>query len=153
MFRNALSALADLTVPGVSVSYDVDTAPDTLSRGQLPALLLLPLEIPATDSGGLFVERGEGFEAVAFSDGVRTVSYAVTHLLLVAPTASGRGLRDHLPPLIDLIDAYFGALATTVTLDGRLLEPARVRVEPGVFSYGGVEYYGCAFRHRWVVQI
>jgi hypothetical protein len=55
-------------------------------------------------------------------------------------------------PLVDLIDAYFAALSAAPTLNGHLLEPALVRVEPGVFPYGGVDYFGCAFRHRWVVQ-
>lgn len=153
MFRDALSALADMVVPGVSISYDVDATPDHLNRGGLPALLLLPLETPATETRRLFAERGDGFESVAFSDGIRTVNFTVTHLLVVAPVSSGRGLRDHLPALIDLIDAYFGALAARVTLEGHLEEPAQVQVEPGVFAYGGVDYYGCAFRHRWVVQI
>jgi hypothetical protein len=28
-----------------------------------------------------------------------------------------------------------------------------VRVDPGLFSYGGVEYVGCAFRHTWLIAV
>ena len=54
---------------------------------------------------------------------------------------------------MDLIDAYFVALAAQVTLDGHLLEPARVRIEPGIFTYGAVVYCGCAFRHTWIIGV
>lgn len=144
MFRPALTALSNLTVSGVSINYDVDTVPDTIHRGQLPALLVLPIEPEPA---------GEGFEVIGFADGVKTITYTVTHLLLVAPSAAGSGIKTHLPDLIDLIDNYFMALAASVTLGGTLIEPARVRVEPGVFTYGDAEYIGCAFRHVWMVQI
>jgi hypothetical protein len=146
-FRTALTGLASLTVAGITHNYDVDAVPDDLSRAQLPALLVLP-----GDVGGA-KQRGAGFEALAFSSGARTVACAVTHLLLVAPTNTGRGARSHLPGLIDLIDAYFTALGANVTLSGALIEPARVQVEPGVFTYGGIAYHGCAFRHTWLIQV
>jgi len=149
-FREALTALAGLTVSGITHNYDVDSIPDSLARPQLPALLVLPLELndePATK------QRGKGFEAIAFSSGGRTVTYTATHLLLVAPTETGRGLRSHLPKLIDLIDAYFTALSADVTLGGKLLEPARVHVEPGGYPYGGIPYHGVAFRHTWILQV
>ena len=153
MFRTALTALANLSVSGVGGNYDVDTVPDALNRGQLPVLLVLPIETETIRHRALFSERGSGFQTVAFSDGVKTVTYSVTHLLLVAPSAAGSGLRSHLPDLIDLIDNYFSALAATITLGGKLLEPAQVRVDPGLFDYGGVEYVGCAFRHTWLVAV
>jgi hypothetical protein len=153
MFRFALTQLAGLQVSGVAVNYDVDAVPDELSRGQLPALLVLPIETRETGDRGLFPQRGAGFETLGFSSGVRTVTYSVTHLLLAAPVGAGSGIRSHLPPLIDLVDAYFGALGAAVTLGGTLLEPAQVRVEPGIFAYGSGEYYGCAFRHTWVVAV
>lgn len=153
MFRTALGALAALDVAGVKANYDVDSVPDHLTRGDLPALLVLPLEPDTVRQDGLFAERGTGFQAAAFSDGVRTVHYTVTHLLLAAPEATGAGLKAHLPTLVDLIDAYFGALGATVTLGGTLLEPASVRVEPGLFRYGGARYVGCAFRHTWLLAV
>ncbi|PJF21853.1 MAG: hypothetical protein CUN56_08975 [Phototrophicales bacterium] len=144
MFRSALTALSNLSVSGVSVNYDIDTVPDIIHRGQLPALLVLPIEPQPA---------GEGFEVIGFADGIKTMTYTVTHLLLVAPSAAGNGVKSHLPDLIDLIDNYFMALAASVTLGGALMEPARVHVEPGVFTYGETDYIGCAFRHVWMVQI
>lgn len=152
MFQSTLTRLAALNVSGVSANYSINTLPETLSRGQLPVLLVLPSEVDYGQQRKLFQERGSGFESLAFSSGARTVTYAVTHLLLVAPVASGAGMRQHLPVLIDLIDAYFAALSADITLGGHLLEPARVDVEPGIFTYGGTDYHGCAFRHLWVVQ-
>jgi hypothetical protein len=55
--------------------------------------------------------------------------------------------------LVTLIDAYFAALAGNVTLGGTLLQPTVVRVEPGVFQHGTTAYFGCAFRHTWVVKV
>jgi hypothetical protein len=150
LLRTALSALASLSVSGTGHTYDVDALPETLSRAQLPALLVLPLEI---QEDALFKQRGQGFTALAFSEGTRTVNYVVTHLLLLAPVHTGKGLRGTLPSLIDLIDDYFDALGQDVTLGGALLEPAQVRVEPGVYSYGGVDYHGCAFRHSWLLAV
>jgi hypothetical protein len=151
MFRDALTALSNLSVTGVGTNYDIDAVPDAINRGQLPVLLVLPVE--TNDERRLFHERGAGFETLAFSSGVKTVNYTVTHLLLVAAATSGSGLQSHLPDLIDLIDNYFTALAATVTLGGELLEPAQVRVEPGIFAYGGVDYVGCAFRHKWAIDV
>jgi len=148
-FRSALTQLAALTVSGVSHNYDVDAVPDVLARGQLPALLVLP---GSSQDTRLFQQRGKGFQAIAFSSGARTVTYTVTHLLLVTPTSAGHGLRSNLPRLIDLIDAYFEALAANVTLNGALLEPARVEVEPGTFEHGEAGYHGCAFRHTWLIE-
>jgi hypothetical protein len=147
-FRSALTSLAGLTVPGVIRNYDIDAVPDDLSRVQLPALLVLPARQQQQRQ-----QQGAGFEALAFSAGARTVTYSLDHLLLVAPLDSGRGSRSHLPALIDLIDAYFTALGADVTLSGALLEPARVRVEPGIFSYGHAKYHGVAFQHTWIIQI
>jgi len=153
MLRTALTALAGVQVTGVVANYDVDAVPEQLFRGNLPILVVLPLETDVLKDRRLFRERGRGFEAVAFSDGVRTVTYTVTHLLLVAPAAAGRGLQTHLPTLIDLIDSYFAAIGDDVTLGGALLEPAQVAVEPGTFAYGGVDFIGCAFWHTWVMQL
>ena len=152
MFKQALDALATLSVPGVMTHYALESIPDQVHRGQMPLLLVLPIE-PEGDSGGLFAERGGGFESLAFANGGGTVTYQLTHLLLVAPDSAGQGVRSHLPALIDLIDAYFTALSADVTLGGRLAQAAQVRVDPGIHSYGGVDYIGCAFRHTWVLRL
>jgi len=149
-FQTALANLAALHVPGVAQHYGIGQVPESPGRAQLPALLVLPID---TQEDGLFRERGQGFEAVAFADGVRTVTYTTTHLLLVAPAESGAGLRTHLPTLVTLIDAYFAALAADVRLGDALLEAAHVRVEPGLFPLGGVTYVGCAFRHTWLLEV
>jgi hypothetical protein len=149
-YRSVLTNLSALSVAGVVRNYDLDVVPDDLSRVQLPALLVLPLDLR---EDALYKERGKGFQTVAFSGGPRTATLPVTHLLLVAPTQAGRGLRSTLPSLITLIDAYFAALGADVTLGGALLQPAQVVVEAGIFPYGHANYYGCAFRHTWVMQV
>jgi hypothetical protein len=149
-FRSALTNLSTLSVSGVAHNYDVDALPDSLARAQLPVLLVLPGTVQDSES---LKERGKGFVALAFSSGARTITYAVTHLLLVAPVNAGIGSRTHLPKVIDLIDAYVAALAADVTLSGALLQPARIQVEPGRFPYGGVTYHGCAFHHTWMIQV
>lgn len=149
-FRTALTRLSELSVSGVINNYDINAIPEALTRTQLPALLVMPVD---TQDDRLFKERGEGFQTVAFGDGARTVTYSVTHLLLVAPLTTGAGIRSHLPTLITAIDTYLDAIAADVTLNGALLEPARIRVETGLFKHGGVEYYGCAFRHLWLMAV
>lgn len=147
--KTALTNLAALNVAGITQHYGIDTVPDALSRAQLPALLMLLID----NEDRLFQERSDGFTTVAFSQGARTVTYSVLHLLLLAPLESGAGLRSHLPNLVDAMDAYFAALATDVRLGGALLEPAHVAVEPGRFVYGKGDYIGCAFRHTWLVEV
>ena len=149
-FRAALTALAGLNVAGIQHNYDVAAVPDNLSRAQLPALLVLPGEM---DDRRLFRERGQGFQTLAFSGSARTVTYAVTHLLLVAAKTDGVGLRSHFPRLVDLIDAYFTALGANITLGGALLEPPKVTVEPGTFTHGDATYHGCALRHLWTIEL
>ena len=148
-YRTALDRLGALVVPGVT-NYPMTALPPTLDRAHLPALLVLPGE---AEGDRLFAERGAGFTALAFQNGPRTLSVTVTHLLLTAPVQMGVGARAHLPELIDHIDAYLLAMSADVTLGGVLVEPARVGVEPGEVRYGGGEYHGCAFRHRWTLEV
>lgn len=148
--RTAVDQLAALSVNGVAYNYAIDEVPEALGRAQLPALLVLPLDM---EEDRLFRERGQGFQAVAFADGLRTVTVKVTHLLLVTPVTGGAGMRTQLPALVDRMDDYFTALGADVRLGDALLEPARVQVEPGVFPLGTVSYYGCAFRHTWRLNV
>jgi hypothetical protein len=148
-YRTALDRLGALVVPGVT-NIPMTALPPTVDRAHLPALLVLPGE---ADDNRLFAEHGAGFAALAFQNGPRTLSVTVTHLLLTAPVQMGVGARAHLPSLIDHIDAYLLALGGDVTLGGALAEPVQVRVEPGEFGYNGGRFHGCAFRHRWQLEV
>lgn len=149
-FRDALAALAQLVVPGVAHNYDIDAVPDVLGRAQLPALLVLPLDWQDRQP---FRERGTGFEAIGFSSGGQSVTYRVTHLLVLAPVQSSKGARAHLPGLVTTIDQYMAALGADVRLGGTLLEPAQVHIEPGTYTLGAIAHHGCAFRHTWLVGV
>lgn len=149
-FRTALTHLSDLSVTDVQNNYDVDVLPDTLSNPQLPALLVMPID---TQDDSLFKERGDGLQTVAFSSAGKTVNYTITHLLILAPISHGVGIRSHLPQLVTLIDNYMAAIASDVTLSNALIEPMQVTVEPGIFNVGKGEFYGCAFRHSWMMDI
>lgn len=149
-FRRALAQLSALSVSGVRNNYDLDELPLSLHSAQMPALLVMPLEL---ETDRRFRERRDSLQTAAFSGGTKTAYYTVTHLLLVAPSESGLGLRSHLPRLVDLIDGYTAALSADVTLGDQLLAPARVGVEPGIFPYGERKFYGCAFRHTWLLEV
>lgn len=149
-FKSALTALGNLSVTGIAHNYGITEVPESLGRAQLPALLVLPID---TQEAGLVRQRGEAFEGVAFSSGTKTVRYVTTHLLLIAPFHSGKGLRGHLTLLADSIDNYFAALGADVTLGGALDSPAEVQIEPGIFKIGETDYVGCALRHSWVIAV
>ena len=149
-FRVALSNLSLLRVGGVRKNFDIDELPDSLSAGHLPALLVLPLEL---EKERLFKERKQGLQSVTFSGSAQSVYYSLTHLLLLAPTEKGLGMHSHLPRLVRLIDNYVAAVAADITLGEALLAPARVAVEAGVFDYAERDFYGCAFRHTWMMEV
>ena len=149
-FRIALSNLSLIRVSGVRKNFDIDELPNSIIPAHLPALLILPLEL---EKERLFKERKEGLQSVTFSGNAKTVYYSLTHLLLAAPTEKGIGMRGHLPQLVSLIDNYVAAIAADLTLGEALLAPARVAVEAGVFAYDESDFYGCAFRHTWMMEI
>jgi hypothetical protein len=149
-FRTALTNLSTLSVTDVQNNYDVDALPETLSNPQLPALLVQPID---TQDDRLFKERGQGLQTVAFSGAGKTVNYTVTHLLIVAPTSHGVGIRSHLPQLISLIDNYMSAIANDVTLSDALIVPTQIKVEPRISIVSGREFYGCAFHHSWTMAL
>lgn len=149
-FRTALTTLSNLSVTDVQNNYDVNALPDHLSPPQLPALLVMPIDVL---DDRLFQDEGQGLQTVAFSGAGKTVNYTVNHLLIVAPTNRGVGIRSHLPQLVTLIDNYMSALAADVTLNDALIEPAHVQVEPGIYPIGKDQFYGCAFRHSWVLDL
>lgn len=149
-FQTAISELSNLGVTGIAHNYGLDNVPDTLHRAQLPALLVMPLD---TQDNSLFREGGHAFEGVAFSDGTKTVNYTLTHLLIIAPIKQGKGIRENLTLLVSCIDNYFSALGADVTLNGALSLPPQVRVEPALYTLGGTQYIGCAFRHTWTIEV
>lgn len=149
-FRSALTYLSTLSVTDVQNNYDIDALPETLTNPQLPALLVQPIDL---QDDRLFKEQGQGLQTVAFSGAGKTVNYTVTHLLIVAPISNGVGIRSHLPHLVTLIDNTMSAIADDPTLNDALIEPTHVTVEPGIFTVGGREFYGCAFRHSWLMAL
>ena len=149
-FRVALSNLSFIRVSGVRNNFDIDELPISISAAHLPALLVLPLEL---EKERLFKERKDSLQSVTFSGNAKSVYFLLTHLLLVTPTDRGLGLRGHLPRLVGLIDNYVAAIAADITLGESLLVPARVAVEAGVFTYDESDFYGCAFRHTWMMEI
>lgn len=152
-YGEALRALASLSLKGLRANYGPAELPERLLPAQLPALLVLPGDFVGGQARApLFGERG-GLEALAFRKAAATVALRPWHLLLVAERGAGYGLRSQLPPLVALLDGYFQALAADVTLGGRLLEPAQVDAECGVFEYGGGAYSGCLLRHFWKLAL
>lgn len=149
-YQTALAQLASLDVPGVARNYAAQALPRTLYRADLPALLVLPLEVR---DDRLFRQQADAFLAQPFSGGARTFRQTCVHWLLVAPYTPGDALRRALVGLPPLVDAYLTTIGADLMLNGALLEPATVRVEPGLFDYGGGHYVAVAFRHRWVLPV
>ncbi len=145
----ALEALGALPVTGVAHHFGIEALPNQLSRAQLPCLLVMPLDTEQ----GIFQERGQGFVMSAFENGAKTVQFTTSHWLLVAPVSQGVGLRAHLPTLITLTDAYLIALKDDPLLGGALLEPAKVTLECKVLAWGEGAFYGCVFRHTWLIGL
>jgi hypothetical protein len=143
---NALTELAALNVAGIVRNYGHASVPIRVNRAALPCLLVLPLD---ADSAAL---RGDGLHTVAFANGPRTLTCTIKHLLLVAPQAQAI-LRQHLPPLVTLIDAYYAALAANVTLSDTLQLPPQIKCDVGVVRYGGESFFGAAFVHTWVLAL
>lgn len=141
MLRQAFDALAALPVAGVT-SFTLDALPETLERAHLPALLILPHESAPTV--GLSVDT---------FGGAHHILIGFTHLLVWTPARASAPIRKHIAALVDSIDAYLTALASDLMLGGLLAQPPQVRVEIGVFEYGGVHFLGCAFRHSWLMPV
>lgn len=151
---NALHHLTDLPVNGIAQRYGIADLPLRLDNAQLPALLLLPMGI---GQDGLFRDLGEGLQMAHFSAGAGTFGYTLTDLLLIAPEGQAGGWRQHLAPLVTLVDAYLNAIADDSRLGDHLRQPAHVRADMGIFAYGvgrsPARYLGCAFRHTWKLAL
>lgn len=145
--QQALNALAALPISGVNV-YGVGALPQTLQRADLPALLVLPLAL-----SDLPLLPSDGLTAATFEQGSAHAQISVTHLLLLTTTEAARPLRATLPALVVYVDAVLAAYAADPLLDDALAEPLRAHAELGVYRWGTDPFYGCAFRHRWLLRI
>jgi len=65
------------------------------------------------------------------------------------PEAAPFSARRAIPRIVDLIEAYTAALAADLTLGGALARPAHITLAPDTFTYGGIAYHRCLFRHTW----
>ncbi len=132
-FRSALTALAGLTVTGVSHNYDVDSLPERLGRASLPVLIVAPV-----------------------LDDTRRRKYGefqvASHLLLYAPVGSGKGIRSAMPGLVDLIDNYALAIRANPKLGNTLYVPTVYSVYVAPVNFGGILYYGCRFWHSMTIE-
>lgn len=146
--RAALTALAALDVPGVTLSSTLDALPDRLAPDQLPALLILPGDPYGARRA---FDADDGLRALTFGGTADSVVVHITHALLVVPSAAPLSQRRAVPRIVDLIDAYTAALAADLTLGGALARPAHITLAPDTFAYAGIAYYGCLFRHTWAL--
>ncbi|MCS7070333.1 MAG: hypothetical protein NZM00_02435 [Anaerolinea sp.] len=146
--RAALTALAGLPVPGVTLRAGIDDLPDRLALDQLPALLILPGDPYGARRA---FDADDGLRALTFSGAASNLIVHITHALIVLPANAPFGQRRAVPRLVDRIDAYVAALAVDLTLGGALARPAHITIAPDTFTYGGVRWYGCLFRHTWAL--
>lgn len=146
-FRSALTALSQVSVPGVLHSYDVDAVPEKLSRASLPVLIVAP----TLDSAR---RRKYGEFGIATPSGsTALVNYLVTHLLLYTPVGAGKGVRSSLPGLVDLVDNYASALRANAKLGGVLFTPTTYTVYIAPTAYAGCLYYAAQFWHVFTIEV
>ncbi len=146
-FRSALTALSQISVPGVNHSYDLDAVPEKLSRASLPALIIAP----TLDSTR---RRKYGEFGIATPSGSSAlVNYLVTHMLLVSPIGAGKGVRSNLPNLVDLVDKYADAIRANPKLNGTLFTPTTYTVYLAPLSYGGCLYFAAQFWHVFTIEV
>lgn len=146
-WTTAFTNLAAVSVTGVATRYDLSTLPNTLPAADLPALA--PGFAASIGAGG-----GEGLSTLTYDGSVWQSTLMVEHVLYYQPWWSDGGLAMVLPSLITTVDNYLAAIKANGRLSGALDEDLQItRIEPGVFEYGGVRYYGVRFTHRWVRNI
>lgn len=144
--HTALDALAALSIPGIRTNFAMDAIPEKITRAQLPALILVPM-LDATR------RRKYGEFGMAAPAGAQALAnYLITHLLLFKPVGTGLGARSSLPGLVDLVDAYAGALRTDAHLGGALFYPVSYSVFIAPIHFAGVEYHAAQFWHTLTIQ-
>ncbi|NDJ35679.1 MAG: hypothetical protein GYB64_13540 [Chloroflexi bacterium] len=143
-WREAFTALAAISVPGVATSFDLDELPTALPAASLPALA------PAFPQSG-----GEaGLATLTYDGSVWQAALRVDHVLYWQPAWSEGGLSAVLPDLIDTVDAYLTAVSEDGTLGDVLDYELTLRaVLPGVVTYAGVRFYGAVFQHEWLRRV
>ncbi|MFQ3660002.1 MAG: hypothetical protein SNJ54_13720 [Anaerolineae bacterium] len=145
--QDALAALAALPISGVN-TYGVGALPQTIQRAALPALLVVPFDLP-----DLPTLPSDGLTAATFTQGSTHAQISVTHLLLLTTTEAAQPMRATLPALLAHVDAVLAAYAADPLLGDTLAEPLRVRVALGVYAWGGSSCCGCAFQHQWLLRL
>jgi hypothetical protein len=137
----ALTALTSLTVSGVTL-YAFGTSPDLIPATVLPCMVAR-IDDVFNDALVSATIAGEGGIA----------SIPVMHTLFTNTMGVGRSeARDANTPA--LIDAYFAALASDLTLGGALARPLSiVWLQTGGIEWGNSLYYGVRFRHLWQFEI
>ncbi len=145
--QHALNALAALPISGVN-AYGVGALPAVAQRATLPALLVVPFDLP-----DLPLLPSDGLSAATFEQGSTHAQISVTHLLLLTTTEAAQPLRATIPALIAAVDAVLAAYAADPLLGDALAEPMRVRAALGVYPWGVSRFYGCAFRHQWLLRL
>ncbi len=146
-FRSALTALSQISVPGVAHNFDLDAIPDKVARAVLPALIVAPT-LDATRRR----KYGE-FQIATPSGATASVNYLVTHLLLYSPIGAGKGVRSSLPGLIDLVDSYANAIRANPKLNGTLFTPTVYSVYIAPISYAGCLYQAAQFWHVFTLEV
>ncbi|MBN1120678.1 MAG: hypothetical protein JXJ17_06335 [Anaerolineae bacterium] len=144
-WRTAFENLAAISVTGIATSYDLDDLPNVLPAAELPAL------VPTfPESTGMLNEDQQGLSTLTYDGAAWLSTLSVDHMLYWTPAWSDTGLTGVLPDLIAAVDDYLEAVSAKATLDGALHAPLAIsRVQVGVFSFAGVQYYGVRFRHCW----
>jgi len=146
-YTAALTALAALTVSGVTAHYASRALPDRLPAAVLPALLVLPGD---PFRGRSWLGTADGFQPLTLA-GHGTITAPAVHALALVPVAQPFSQQRQAARLADLIDAYWAALTADPLLGGVLTVPPRVAIQPGPFTYGGVDYLGCLFRYTFTL--
>jgi len=145
-WRTAFTNLANIAVTGVTTRYDLNGLPNSLPSADLPALA------PAFPGGvGTVAGEEEGLSILTYDGSAWRSTLVVDHILYWQPSWSDAGLHTVLPDLVTAMDNYLSAVKANGRLSGVLSEELQVtRIEPGVYEYAGVRYYGVRFRHEWV---
>jgi hypothetical protein len=144
----AITHLADITYPSpVSLSYDLDTLPQSLERADMPSLIPRLLD----------QRRGQDTQASSqlTLDGSRYVFNAyVEHIAYWRPLTDGL-YKELLPQMVTFIDDYIGLMPGNRLMGGNLAEPLVITtIEIADFGYPNPitdpsRFWAVRFLHHW----